>query len=415
MNLNQSNQFNHEMIDVVIAGAGIVGSILALRLANAGLSVVVIEEQSINFNSHSKVDPRTLSITPASKIILSSLGVWQQIPLEKIGPYNKIHVWDETGDGQVEFDASETAETHLGYIVEQLVLEKYLNEQLLKQNNVNVHEATEINSINLEQAQVSISLNNGKTIVTKLLVGADGARSKVRDLASIVFESNSYEQTAVAGVIQTEQPHQKVARQRFLEDGILALLPLNDEHQCGFVWSTTDFNANHFKQVNEQNFCEIITEASESVLGEIIACYSRQTFPLSSAQASQYCDHRVVLVGDAAHRVHPLAGQGANLGIIDAEVLSNDIIQLHKQQRDFGLKAYLRRYERKRRAENIFMMNVFSGFKWLYGKQDFPIPLVRNYGMNVINQLTPIKQCIMQRAMGLVGDVPDSVKTPNYF
>ncbi len=411
----QSKPFNQETIDVIICGAGIVGSILALRLAYAGLNVAMIEEHPTDFNNVKKIDPRTLAITPVSKIILSGLGVWQQLPQDKIGVFNKIHVWDEMGDGRVEFDSNDTIQKYLGYIVEQLVLEKYLNEQLLKQDNIFVYDETEINTASFENDYVSLSLNNGKSLTARLLVGADGARSKIRELAGITFESNSYEQIAIAGVVKTENSHQQTARQRFLEEGILALLPLYDESYCGFVWSTTESNAEYLKQMDEQSFCQTMTHANESILGEVINCYSRQTFPLSSAQAAQYCEHRIALVGDAAHRVHPLAGQGANLGVMDAEVLSEEIIQLYKQQRDFGLKRYLRRYERKRRSENVFMMNVFSGFKSLYGNQTFPLPLIRNQGMNVINQLTPIKQCIMRRAMGLAGDIPETLKTPNYF
>lgn len=409
---SSSNQF-----DVIISGAGVVGMVLGGLLAQHDLSVLLIEATANIQTESDDIDPRTLAITPASKQILHDIGVWQVLAQEdhRVGQFEQIHVWDEAGSGRIEFNANDSIEKALGYIIENSVLHKALHQVVSSKAALTLYQPATINSIELNDDQVAVALEDGRRLKSLLLVAADGQRSAVREQVGIAYTSESYDQTAIAGVIKTAQIHSQVARQRFLNNGILALLPLWDEHHCGFVWSTDQPQAQLLLSMSETEFCKEITLASEAVIGEVQQSLSRQGFPLSSAQAAQYCQHRLALVGDAAHSVHPLAGQGVNLGIMDAAVLAEEIIALHQQHRDYGQHIYLRRYERRRRDENIIMMNVFSGFKQLFESSQFPIPLLRNSGMSLLDKVIPLKRWIMNRAMGLSGDVPANIKTTFYL
>ncbi len=407
--------------DVIIVGAGLPGLVLAGLLAERGFSVAIIESNPVREQESNKqkdkqqtgeaLDPRALAITMASKRLFDLIGAWREIPMDRIGYFQHMSVWDEAGVGRIEFDANDLAQESLGYIVENNILQSATENIIHKNRDVSFYQPAKVSSMKLGDDKVSLNLEDGRVLESQLLIASDGQRSGIREMSGISYISEPYDQKALACIVTTESDHLNTARQRFLKDGILAFLPLFDPHRCGIVWSTEPEQAEQLKNSPEKEFCQQLTRASEQILGQVTACESRQTFPLQQAQAEKYCLHRLALIGDAAHSVHPLAGQGANLGLMDAAVLAEVLVEAKKRNRDFATHHVLRRYERWRRGENNLMMNVFTGFKILFEQQDFPIPMIRNTGLKLLNRANPLKHWIMKRAMGLTGDLPELLKT----
>ena len=394
--------------EILIVGAGPIGSTLAALLGKAGIECTLLNTgiKAIQ-KTDPNIDPRALALTHASVRILQSFDLWRQLPVDRIGYFSGMHVWDENGTGEVEFDSAELCEASLGYIIEQSVIQAGLDKALDVMPTVKVHQDVVVIGFTNEGDRVVVALDDGRRLSTRLIIAADGARSQVRELAEIQYKVHDYEQTAVACVVNTVLPHEHIARQRFLAHGPLAFLPMAQSNQCGIVWSTSPEHAQHLINAEEEEFKVELEAAFEHTLGEILECGPRIAFPLKRAQAERYCQERLVLVGDAAHSVHPLAGQGANLGLLDAASLF-EVLQAAKQKnKDVGALHILRRYERWRKGENYFMMMVFEGFKHLFENQSGPIPRLRNSGMNAFNNLPLLKQQVMKRAMGLEGDLPE--------
>jgi len=251
---------------------------------------------------------------------------------------------------------------------------------------------------------------NNKPLRTKLVVAADGFNSGTRDLAGIDYYIHDYHQTAVACVVTTEFPHEEVARQRFLTDGPLAFLPMAVNNRCAVIWSTSPDHARRLAALQADEFHVELQDAFENTLGQILDSGPRVVFPLKRARAARYCKDRLVLIGDAAHSIHPLAGQGANLGLLDAACLAQILMQARQQRKDMGSRSILRKYERWRKGENETMMMVMDGFKYFFEKQNEPLPLMRNTGMTLVDAAGPVKHWIMRRAMGLTGDLPDAAR-----
>lgn len=397
--------------DCIIVGAGIAGSTLALLLAQHGIDVVLIEARDKKHNKSDKTDPRTLAMTHASREILSAINIWQQVPGEKIGRFDHMEVWDEHGQGKIHFDAADICYSTLGHIVEQSVLERTLYDMVMQEKHVNMICPARVLSFTCMDKCITVCLDLGEKIEAGLLVAADGAKSHIRELAGIDFTLHDYQQTAVACIVNTEQSHANTAWQRFLTRGPLAFLPMNDSHQCGIVWSTSPSHAAKLIALDNNGFNEKLAEAFEYKLGQIISSESRTEFPVFHAQAAQYCKPRLVLIGDAAHIIHPLAGQGANLGLLDAASLAEVIHEARQYDRDIGNRSVLRKYERWRRGENYLMLKMMQGFKVLFGKRDNFARRLRNAGLDMTDRLVPAKHFIMHRAMGLSGDLPIVART----
>ena len=394
--------------DILIVGAGPVGSTLAGLLGQAGIECDLLHTgATIPAREAAVVDPRALAITHASARILRSFGLWQQLPRERIGYFQRMYVWDENSKGEVEFNAASICESTLGYIIEQSVIQAGLDNILDLMPAVSVHHGVSVMGLTKEDEQLIVALDDGRRIRAKLVVAADGVQSTIRGLAGIDYKTRDYAQQAVACVVNTVLPHQHVARQRFLSHGPLAFLPMSEPDQCGIVWSTTPEHARQLLAMEDELFNVELQSAFDSTLGDVTACGPRVAFPLKRAQAEHYCQPRLALIGDAAHCVHPLAGQGANLGLLDAASLFEIIQTAIDRKRDVGSVSVLRRYQRWRKGENYFMMMVFEGFKTLFEMQNTPFPLLRESGMTLFNNMEPLKQRIMKRAMGLDGDLPE--------
>lgn len=401
--------------DIIIVGAGIAGKSLAAILRNSGVNFALIAPENVagqQIQSSDDIDPRVLALTLASKNIFESIGIWSEITKDGLpGYFNKIHVWDE--QGHIDFNSADLHEPVMGYIVSQKTIERKLHALLENLRDHICCQSAVTTLLENKENQISIELKNGHRLSAKLLVAADGQSSTIRRLANINYKTHDYNQYALTCVVETGLPHQHVARQRFLRSGPLAFLPMAKENQCSVIWSTTPEHAKELKTLDEKAFHKILAEMFDYRVGGIIRSGQRVVFPLLCIQADQYCRPRIALVGDAAHRIHPMSGQGANLALLDIACLAELILQARSRNKDIGSKTVLRKYERWRKAENSTMILGIDICKYFFENKMTIFDWLRNIGMNTFDSMHPVKHEIMRRAMGLRGDLPD-IATKHY-
>ena len=395
--------------EVLIAGAGPAGATLAGLLGSKGVECIVIDAAARRPLAQHP-DPRVLAVTRASANILGDFGLWERLPAERLGNFRRMLVWDANGKGRIGFDSEDLGQSTLGYIVEQQLLQKVLDDTMDFFPAIDVYRNESAHALEWDEDGVRVFRQNGTPLRARLVVAADGFNSGTRDLAGIDYYIHDYRQSAVACVVTTELPHEDVARQRFLSEGPLAFLPMADMNRCAVIWSTLPEKARDLAAMAAPDFNLVLQDAFEDTLGEIVESGPRAVFPLKRARAACYCRDRFALIGDAAHSIHPLAGQGANLGLLDAACLAQTLLHARRAGKDIGNRCVLRKYERWRRGENEMMMAVMDGFKYFFEKQDDPLPMVRNAGLNLVDGLGPVKHWIMRRAMGLTGDLPDAAR-----
>jgi 2-octaprenylphenol hydroxylase len=390
--------------DVLIVGSGIVGASLACALLQGGMRVVLVEAKPTGENKIDKFDLRTFALTRASERIFANLGVWDKITAQRISPFREMHVWDAGGSGEIHFNSATLNEPTLGYIVEQRVIQAALTSRLAEFETLTTYRPAKVQAFK-NKTTMQVHLDNGQSLTTRLLIGAEGANSSIRTKAGIPYQLRDHGQQAIVATVQTARPHQETAWQRFLPTGPLAFLPLSEPQTCSIVWSIDTPLAQRLMALDKKAFQQELEKAF-SRLGAVTDCGQRGAFPLQSRHALHYVQPRLALVGDAAHTVLPLAGQGLNLGLLDAAALSEIVLDAHARGRDFGNYRELRRYERWRKGENLAMLKLMDGFKYLFGKRSNPLTWARNLGLSLTDAAVPLKQVIMQYAMGLKGDLP---------
>ncbi len=392
--------------DVVIIGAGMVGATLANALAQREYRVAIIDTNDPPVVDHSQYDLRVSALGRAAECVFRNLGIWPAVSAHRVSPFRKMVVWDAGSEGAITFDAAEIGEPQLGHIVENSLVVDALHRQLGNYPHADVLWATKVEEITPQRDSVTIGFSGGECTAA-LVVGADGAGSWVRRHLGIGARGTDYDQRAIVAQVQTERSHEHTAWQRFLATGPLAFLPLADG-SCSIVWSCDRPLADELMTLTDEAFIHRLEESFEFRLGKISAIGARKWFPLSRSYVERYIAGRCVLIGDAAHAVHPLAGQGANLGIADAAVLSEVVAgAAHK---DIGTRSVLRRYERWRKGENMLMMNAVHGLQRLFQVQLTPIRQLRGLGLRLTDASGPLKQLIIRRAMGLDGDLPELAK-----
>ncbi len=396
--------------DVVVVGGGIIGGTFACLLGQAGLKVVLIDAGIRQVNSLKKVDARVFAITLASEQILNKAGAWRRLHEDDIACFRKMHVWDENGLGEINFDAATLCQNTMGYIISHQAIVDALQEKLLDMDNIRCIWSESPAFIKEESDAMLLETEDGLKFRSKLVVAADGNNSKLRSLANIHYQKHDYKQSALACVVTTEFPHDEVARQRFLKQGPLAFLPMKDPFQSAIVWSNSPDQVKRLKEMNKSTFHFELAEAFANELGDIKESTERLDFPLSRAQAENYIKPRMALIGDSAHTVHPLAGLGANLGLLDAAALAEEVISSVQRKRDPGRLQVLRRYERRRRGDNACVMYLMDGFKQLFENQSQSVQWLRNFGLDMVDSIPIAKHEIMKRAMGLKGDLPQSAR-----
>jgi len=384
--------------DVIINGGGMVGATLACLLAKSGRKVAVIEAfEAKPFLKGDEYDLRVSAISRASQNALTKAGAWADILAMRASPYEVMDVWDEAGDGNVRFDASELGEPELGHIIENRIIQLALAKAIKVFKTATLYQPDTLKSYLVDETKVVVTLDSGKEISAPLLVGADGANSQVRSIAGIDFERDDYGQSGLVAIVNTEKSHESTAWQRFQSTGPLAFLPLSDG-SSSIVWTLPSDRADYILSLSKNDFKAVLSEALDYKLGKVTKVGKRAAFPLKGAQAESLIAERVALVGDAAHTIHPLAGQGVNLGLKDAVELAHQLIATTG---DLGSHKLLRRYERARRGDNLMTMRAMEGFRLLFGHSASPVKTARNFGMNLFNQIPAVKNEVIRKAMGL--------------
>lgn len=391
--------------DVVIVGAGIVGATLACALAVSKLRIAIIEHELPVPAPSADFDLRVSAITPGSRVILDGVGAWVGIAQQRVCPVEQMHVWDAGGTGAIHFDSADIGEPHLAYIIENNAIRAALIERIRRCSNAELCCPRDVDTVDVADSRVEVRLTDGTQISARVVIGADGPRSRVRQQARIDLTAWGYAQQAIVATVGTEQPHAHTAWQRFLSTGPLAFLPLADG-RCSIVWSVDSEQASSLLAQEDAQFLESLATAFGDRLGAVVSTGVRIAFPLQRAHAKRYVDSRIALIGDAAHTVHPLAGQGVNLGLLDAAVLAEVLIDADSAGRDIGSVSVLRRYERWRKGDNLAMLAVTDGLKRLFGNSMEALARVRNLGLDVTDSVRPVKNMFMRRAAGLEGDLP---------
>ena len=392
--------------DIIVAGGNMTGACLACALADSGLRIAVVEagawpdEQDL-----AERDLRVSALTQASQHILEHLGAWDFIAAHRLSPFTDMHVWDARGAGEIHFACTDIGEPVLGHIAENRVIQAGLIEVLRNAQTVELIGPAAITSCEWDGNGAHVRLADGCELRADLVVGADGARSLVRAQAGIGVHGWSYDQIAVVVNVATEEPHRHTAWQRFLPDGPLAFLPLSDG-MSAIVWSTSPQHAEALLAMDDAAFREALGEAFAFRLGRITDNGPRAGFPLRLQHAAHYVRPGLALIGDAAHTIHPLAGQGVNLGFLDAAALAEVLLQGHAQGRSAGDIVPLRRYERWRKADNLATMFAMDAFKRVFGSRLPPLRWLRNAGLRLADHGGPLKRHMVRQAMGLTGDLP---------
>ncbi len=397
----------NDSFDLIIVGGGMVGATLACALGGSPLRVAVLDSGPAEIAwPRDDYDSRVSALTRASQRIFEGVGAWQGMLERRVAPYYAMHVWDATGSGAIHFEAGEIGEPDLGHIVENCVILAALRERMAAFDNITLLCEVEPSLLEKDSDGATVALADGRQLRARLVVGADGARSWVREAVGITATGWAYDQHALTANVYTSLPHQSACWQRFMSDGPLAFLPLPEPNLSSIVWSTTPEHARELAAMEESAFLDALQLAFGERLGRMQAVGRRGVFPLVLQHADAYCRDRAVLIGNAAHAIHPLAGQGLNLGTLDAAALAELLLDAQRRQRDIGSLAVLRRYERWRKADNVAVTAAMDGIKRLFGSTLAPVRWVRNAGLTLTDRTAPVKTAMIRRAMGLSGDLP---------
>lgn len=398
---------------IVIVGGGPVGlmvAALAARRCADALAITVIDAGPPPAWHADKLDLRVYALSRASERLFERVGAWDEVR-GHVSPYQRMRVWqgdDPHGLGSVGFDAAELGEPDLGSIAEDALLRTVLYEHLARDSEVDLRFGARLERIDVGERTVAVRTHEGETLRAKLVIGADGAASRVRALSKIPVTVRDYRQAAVVAHVASEQPHCETAWQRFGTDGPLALLPLRDG-RSSIVWTTALEHAEHLLAVSDEEFARELCTASSDVLGRFYDVSERARFVLRAQHARSYCKARVALVGDAAHTVHPLAGQGLNLGLLDAAALAEAIEEAIEAQQDPGDWPSLARYERRRKGENLKMQLAFDALDTLF-RLPQPAGALRCLGMRLVDAGSFAKHALARRALGVAGPLPRAAR-----
>ncbi len=408
--------------DVVIVGAGVIGSVMAgvllarRRSAPGRVAIVAdrLEPPAAGIAAAGEAAPdwdlRVFALSRASQRLLQLCGVWQRLPPPRVFPYERMCVWDASGvpqgSGSLTFDCAEIGEPNLGFIVEGRSLQECSLQAASAAGAVLIEAG--VREIAMNEADARIRLSDGRDLRGKLLIGADGADSKTRELLGIETAGHAYHQDALVAHVRTGQSHRNTAWQRFLPTGPLAFLPLPDG-RSSIVWSVARPEAARLRALDAAAFGAALGTASGGALGEVELTTPIASFPLKLQYAVDYVKSRAALVGDAAHAVHPLAGQGLNLGLLDCASLA-DVLGAAGSPGLVGEHRLLRRYERWRKSENLLAATAMDGLERLFSNANPAVARLRAAGLDAVAKLPFLKRQFAQRALGLIGDVPAFLK-----
>ena len=395
---------NERSADVLIVGAGIAGLSLAIALSKSDFHVVVIDgadcPKSVNEGvALNDWDLRVSALTPTSIRFLESLGVWQRIPSERTAPYQAMCVWDADGTGRITFNAEDVAAPFLGHIVENRQTVQALIECAEACSGVELRWQSALESLSRTPEGWSIDCAGDQRLSAQLVVAADGARSKVRQLTAQPTRDWDYHQSAIVGTVALSSPHQVTCWQAFLSTGPLALLPLPDPSKVALVWSLDAQEHAEVAALSDTAFIAALNQALGPLAPQAEAVGTRVSFPLKQSHAIDYVDDALVLVADAAHSIHPLAGQGINLGLSDVRILAQELLAGRAGGLTVSSPVSLKRYQRQRKSENLAMMVAMEGFKRGFGSPHPAAVILRNIGLNMVERQHWLKRWFMRQAI----------------
>jgi 2-octaprenylphenol hydroxylase len=399
--------------DLIIVGAGMVGSALALALQHSGLQILLLDGGPLSvkpFDQSAAFEPRVSALSAASQRILERLGAWDGIAARRTSPYGEMQVWDGSGTGQVHFSAASVHAEVLGHIVENRVVQDGLLDALYEAD-LGLLPGARLEQLRRSGDDWLLTLTDGRELRAPLVIAADGANSAVRRLAGCATREWDYLHHAIVTSVRCSKPHQQTAWQRFTDDGPLAFLPLakadDAEHWCSIVWSTTPAEAERLMALDDAAFCHELGKAFEWRLGDVLESDPRHCIPLRQRHAKRYVEPGLALIGDAAHTIHPLAGQGVNLGFLDAAVLAEVLMHALERGENLADIKVLGRFERRRMPHNLAMMAAMEGFERLFQADPLPLRWLRNSGLNLVDGANEAKALFVRQALGLSGDLPE--------
>ena len=385
----------NQQFDVLVVGGGVVGLTAALAMAARNYTVAVIDAGALKIET-SAVDLRVYAINKASQNLLDQLDVWRRLDKARISPYDKMRVWDGVNGAHIDFDSRAIAAQNLGSIIEESVLKQALLEKILAESTISLFPYSSVDEVSSLEQGVRISSQN-VVWEGRLLMIADGANSPTRQKLNVALTTWPYNQQALIATVNTEKPHQHTAYQVFNPDGPLAFLPLSHPNQCSIVWSTQPERAHSLMALNEVEFNVALSQAFAQHLGEVHLASVRHQFPLQMRHVQQYTGTNWLLLGDAAHTIHPLAGLGLNVGLADIVCW---LRCLDVSNGELFSKKSLGSYQRERKHAVWQIILLMEGFKHLFGSSFTPITALRGLGLRLCNEITPLKRLFIQHAAG---------------
>tara|TARA_B110000090_G_scaffold91021_1_gene103169 strand:+ start:2384 stop:3613 length:1230 start_codon:yes stop_codon:yes gene_type:complete len=402
--INKTLEATPQDFDIVISGGGLSGCLMASSLSDLRntdgklLSIAIIETVGISQGYSLSFDDRVLALSHGTASYFAQLGVWDFLQ-EVAQPIEKIHISDRSHYGKARLEAKNHQVSALGYVAEMSLIGQALLQVLLVKKNITWFTPDSIENINWQQSHVDIELNSGTLLTTKLLVGCDGVNSSCRTFANIESNQTSYEQSALIANVSTNISHQNVAYERFTETGPIAMLPLS-KNRCSLVWTLTPALAEQMLLLDDNAFKVALEKAFGSWLGAITKVGKRDVYPLNLVQAKTQIYHRMALVGNASHTIHPIAGQGFNLGVRDVQQLSQLIKTAQKKGGDIGDFALLNQYQQQRSNDHKQVITLTDSLVTLFSNQLPPLVIGRSVGLKVLNYLSPLKKVLVKKTMG---------------
>lgn len=385
--------------DVMVVGAGVVGAASALALANTGLQVALVEANPVPRWSADARDLRVYAFAPDNAALLAKLGVWDEVLAARAQPYRRMRVWDAAGGGELTFDADQLARCELGWIIENNLLVDRLW-RAVECVGVEIVQPATVTGLAQRDDRISLTMSDGEMLDARMVIAADGARSKLRELAGIEVSAHDYAQSGVVAYVETAEPHQHTAWQRFLPGGPLALLPVDGERQSSIVWSLPADEAERVLALDDEAFAIELTQAFAARLGDIRPLSKRIAFPLRRQLTTTQLKGRLLLVGDAAHAVHPLAGQGVNLGLRDVAALHRLALEAAGRGRRFDAPERLQRWARERRSDNVVSTHAFETINRVYSNDALIPTFLRGHALSIANAIAPLRNALWRHAAG---------------
>lgn len=399
-----------QKFDILIVGGGMVGLTTALAIRKlTALTVAIVDTAALTSLSN-EPETRVSAINIASQQLFDNLGVWENITKQRLQAYQHMHVWDQAGNGHIDFNSDELNNTHdlqqLGWIIENNVIRQALWQKAELDEGIHFFTQEKLTNLSMGDTEVFASFTHQAPIIAKLVIGADGAHSWVRQQMQMNLTFSDYDHHAIVATVECTQGHNNTAWQVFLPSGPLAFLPLYKENTCSIVWSTSPQEAKRLTALSTDDFAKELTAKSDAKLGNITLKSELFTFPLTMRFAQDFVQNKVVLVGDAAHTIHPLAGQGVNLGLLDAAAIAQTLAESNAADNFFTEKS-LASYQRWRKAEAGDMIAAMALIKKAFEPHHPVINAIRGLGMNALNQLSPVKNLLIKQALGLKSHQPE--------